>query len=414
MKIFRTPIHFSHRRGLLGGSPALMPLVLLLLLAAVGGALVLGAPGTARAEEVQAEGVAAILNNNMAGARKQAILNAQRNAVEQGLGLILDSKSVSENFELIQDKVLSSSRGFVTRYIIVSEGASGDQYKVKIKADVSKELLKDRLSALRILHKAMGQKRVMVLYRSENPNALKRTHGANRSALQTIRDELNQAGFRLFNEAATEKVYREIERAGRVDRPVDDLIAMALDQKADLLVRFENVAGKRGPKSGLFSAAFATVRISVHETATGRQVADALSEAKQLLRANAGPYDWEKGLADAAVKASRQAVKETIDKIAGYYEQIGDEGFNYLIVFKGFNDEQKDLILDYLENTPNLNSLEELKNTIDYLEVELFTSQGASRLRRMLRVGLKEKGVQLQTQSTNRNRLVFSNPNKDG
>jgi len=255
----------------------------------------------------------------------------------------------------------------------------------------------------------MGNKRVMVVYYSENPNALARTHGATRTALGAIRDELNQAGFRLFNEAATEKVYQQIERAARVDRPVDDLIAMALDQQADLLVRFENIAGKRGPKGGMFSAAFSTIRMSVFETTTGRQVADTMAEGKQLLQANAGPYDWEKGLSVAAEKAGRQAAKEAIDRITAYYRQIGDEGFNYLIAFRGFNDDEKDKILDFLENTPGFTKLSEKKNTIDYLEVELFSSQNASRLRRLLRAGLKDKGIELQTQSTAGNRMVFSN-----
>ena len=371
-------------------------------------------PAPVHAQEITAEGSAAILNNNMAGARKQALRNAQRNAVEQGVGVLLDSRSISQNFEIIQDKILSSSQGFVSRYKILAEGKTSDlqSYRVKIRATVSRNLLKDRLAALRLLHKAMGQKRVMVIYHSENPHALKRTHGASRSALQTIRDELNRSGFRMFNEGATNKVYQQIARATGSGGEVDDLIAMALDQHADLLVRFENVAGKRGSKGAMFSAAYSTIRISVHETTTGRQVADSIAEGKQLLRAKAGPYDWEKGLADASVKASLEGIKETIGKIAGYYRTIGDEGLNYLVVFQGYDDDQKDLILDYLENTPGFSNLSELKNTRDYMEVELFTSQNASRLRRMIRSGLKKKGIGLQTQSTARNRLVFSNPNK--
>jgi len=382
---------------------ALLALALLLLVAPL-----------ASAAPVEAEGLAAILNNNMAGARKQALLNAQRNAVEQGVGLVLDSKTVSENFEIIRDKVLTSAQGFVTKYTILDEGPTADQqsYRVKIRAEVAQDLLKDRLSALRILHKEMGNKRVMVIYHSDNPNALDRNNGATMSALQGIRDEFNKAGFRLFNEAATAKVYQQIERAARVDRPVDDLIAMALDQQADLLVRFGNVAGKRGPKGGLFSAAYSTIRISVYETTTGRQVADTEAEAKQLLQANAGPYDWERGLSAASDKAGREAAKEAIDRITDYYKQIGDEGFNYLLAFRDFSDDEKDKILDFLENTPGFNNLSELKNTINYLEVELFSSEDASRLRRMLRAGLKDKGIELQTQSTAGNRMVFSNLKK--
>lgn len=383
-----------------------------LLLFACLWALMLALAAPAGAVEVQAEGVAAVLNNNVAGARKQALLNAQRNAVEQGVGLMIDSQTMSENFQVIRDQVLTASQGFVTRYTVVEEGPTqgGQSYRVKIKAEVSEDLLEDRLSALRILHQRMGNKRVMVIYESENPHALERNHGAVRSALQTIRTELNKSGFRLFNQAATDQVYGQIERATRTDRPVEDLIAMALDQRADILVRFEDVAGKRGPQGGLFSAAYATIRISVFDTNTGRQIADAMAEGKQLLRADAGPYDWEKGLAEASVKASEEASKEAVNRIVSYYEQVGDVGYTYLLVFRGFDDDHKDIILDYLENTPGFKNMTELKNTIDYLEVELFSTEDASRMRRMLRAGLKDKGITVQTQLATRNRIVFSNP----
>ncbi len=365
----------------------------------------------ASAVEVVAEGQAAIFGGNAPSARTQAIINAQRNAVEQGVGLILDSKSVTQNYQLIKDEVLTSSQGFVTRYEVLSEGKTPDRsgYKVKIKADVSKSLLADRLSALRILHKKMGNKRIMVIYQSTNPNALPRNHGATTASLQTLRDELNKSGFRVFNERATEKVYRQIEQAARVDRVVDDLIAMALDQRADILVSFENISGKRGPKRGMFSAAFSTVRVSVYDTATGRQIADAQSESKQLLRKNAGPYDWEKGLAISSSKAAKRAATEVIDKIANFYKQVGDQGTAFLMVFKGFDDDEKDVILDFLENTPDFQQLSELKNTPNYMEVEVFSGERASRLRRMVRAGLKKKGIKLQIQFSSRNRIVFGN-----
>lgn len=366
------------------------------------------------AEPVEAVGEAAIFSGNVSSARKQALVNAQRNAVEQGVGLILDSQSVLSNYQLIKDEVLTSSQGFVTKYVVLSEGRTPDNsaYRVKIKAEVSKSLLEDKLSALRILHKKMGNKRVMVIYQSDNKNALPRHHGASTSALQTLRESLNRAGFRVFNEAMTAKVYNQIERATRTDRPVDDLIAMALDQRADILVRFENVAGKRGPQGGAFSAAFSTIRVSVYDTATGRQIADAQNEAKHLLRANAGPYDWEKGLATASSKAARLVAEESINRIADYYKQVGDRGTAFLMVFKGFDDDEKDVIIDFLENTPNFQQLSELKNTIDYLELELFSGEKASRLRRVVRSGLKKKGLLLQIQFSSRNRIVFSNPRK--
>ncbi|MBI4083951.1 MAG: hypothetical protein HY423_15215, partial [Candidatus Lambdaproteobacteria bacterium] len=169
------------------------------------GLLLVSSTGAAWAVDVDAAGQAAILGGNVASARRQALVNAQRNAVEQGVGLILDAKSVTQNYQLIQDQVLTSSQGFVTRYTILREGRTpdGQSFSVTIRATVAKELLEDRLSALRILHKRMGQKRVMVVYHSANPNALDRNHGASTAALQAIQDELNKAGFRVFNPEAT-------------------------------------------------------------------------------------------------------------------------------------------------------------------------------------------------------------------
>jgi len=389
--------------------------LLLALLLAAGWFLAASfAPRGVRAVEVEASGTAAVLNGNVASARNQALINAQRNAVEQGVGLVLDSKTATENFQVIKDQILTSSQGFVTKYLVVSEGATPDRqsYVVKIKADVAQNLLEDKLAALRILNKKMGNKRIMVIYQSDNQNALPRNHGATTSALQGLNDELNKAGFRVFNQAQTEKVYQQIEKAARVDRPVDDLIAMALDNQADILVRFEDIAGQRGPAGGQFSAAFATIRVSVYDTSTGRQIADSQVEGKQLLRANAGPYDWEKGLADASQKAARDAAAESITKIADYYKQVGDTGFAYLLIFKGYSDDEKDVILGYLEHTEGFKQLSELKNAPEYLEVELFSSEEGSRLRRMVRQGLTEKGIKLQTQSSAGNRILFQNPAK--
>ena len=379
---------------------------------AAAGLIWLFAAQPASAQEVTAVGEAAIISGNQGGARNQALLNAQRNAVEMGVGLLLDSSTVSENFDIIKDKILTSSQGFVKSYKVLEEGKSDDgaNYRVKIKATVAQNLLEDKLTALRILHKKMGNQRLMVIYRSNNPNALSRTHGATRSAMEAIQDEFNKAGFRLFNEEATAKVYKEIEVSSRVDRPDEDIVALALDQQADILVTFENIGGKRDTKGGSFLAAYSTIRISVFDATSGRQIATADQEGKKLLLPGAGPYDWEKGLSGASSQAARQAANGTISKIVDYYKNMEDQGGVVMLVFRGYDDDQKNTILDFLETTPGFKQLSELKNTPLYLEVELFSNENPSRLRRIIHSGLKDKGLPMQTQSASRNRVIFLNP----
>ena len=58
--------------------------------------------------------------------RKSAIADAQRAAVEQGIGALIDSKTKVANFEVLQDKIYSRASGYVTNYNILSEGKTPD------------------------------------------------------------------------------------------------------------------------------------------------------------------------------------------------------------------------------------------------------------------------------------------------
>jgi hypothetical protein len=152
------------------------------------------------------------------------------------------------------------------------------------------------------------------------------------------------------------------------------------------------------------------IRVSVYDTNTGRQIADSQVEGSQLMAGNPGPYDWERGLVSAAQQATRKAGQEVIDRIVDYYKQLGDQGKVVLMVFKGFDDEQKNSLLDVLESVPGIQNLSELKNTEQYLEVEIFTGENPSRVRRIVWNRAKKEGVELKTQFSSGNRIVFTNP----
>ncbi|MGK5090624.1 flagellar assembly protein T N-terminal domain-containing protein [Deltaproteobacteria bacterium TL4] len=380
------------------------------LIGIVIGSLVIG--NSAYAREVTAIGSAAIYSGNIGSARNQALQNAQRQAVEQGVGALISTETISRNFEIIKDEILSSSSGFVANYEILEEGPTSDNtsYQVKIKADVQDAKIKDKLTALRILHKQMGNKRVMVIYNQRDPNALPRTMGAVSTAMAAIRDELNRTGFRVFNDQIMNQVYQAIEKAAVVDRPADSLIAMALDQQAEILVSFEMIGGQRDQRGGMFYAAKTTVRMSVYDASTGRQIADVVTYGKELASSPPGPYDWELMLGKAGARASLEASEQAVTKITDFYQNVGDLGFAYLLVFRNYSAEQEDSILDYLENTSGFKQLTELKNNQNYLEIEIFSSESKSRLRRKIRKDLKGQGIELVAQESDNNRIVFVNP----
>lgn len=97
---------------------------------------------------VTVDGAGAIIGGHIPNARDRAIDDALRKAVEQASGVVVSSESVQENFQLVEDKILSRAKGYVKRHEIVKESRQEDTYHVSIKAQVAMEVLAQDLCNL--------------------------------------------------------------------------------------------------------------------------------------------------------------------------------------------------------------------------------------------------------------------------
>jgi hypothetical protein len=84
-----------------------------------------------------------------------------------------------------------------------------------------------------------------------------------------------------------------------------------------------------------------------------------------------------------------------------------------LVVFRGFDDAQKNLLLDVLGAVSGVQDATERNNTADFMEVELFTNTDAAQVRREIWDRAKKEGVELKTQFSSGNRIVFTNPRSE-
>ncbi len=139
--------------------------------------------GTAQANNatitVSAMGQAAIYGEDVANARDKAITDAQRKAVEQAIGAMVSSETVTENFELISDKILSRSSGYVRNYKILSEGKDDmGVYQVTIEAQVSSGNLNNDLQGILAVLQAKNMPRVLVMIAEQNVSGAAVTGGA--------------------------------------------------------------------------------------------------------------------------------------------------------------------------------------------------------------------------------------------
>lgn len=357
------------------------------------------------------KGRAKIFNNNEGSARNQALSNALRDAVKQGVGVLLDSNTIVKNWTVIQDEVYSSARGFVKQYEVIRDEKSNDTWFIEIEAEVSTGEIKDKLSELRILHKKMGNKRLMIIYNPEHPEALPEDHSAVRSALTAIPQAFNQSGFRIFDQRSLGYISKKISQRGNAKAA---WMKIADEQQVDILAEFEVLSSKKSPFSNkAFSAAKVTLRMKTYDVSTGRLIANVQSDQKQMTNARAGSFDWDNALARASAKSGASAASDTITNIVEYYKSVGDIGNSYFITFKNFTEDETDIILDVLENLEGYQSLSELQLTPDLVKIEYFSTMKKSRLRRKIRSAVRPHKIRLSSKEISGNRFIFVKPQSD-
>lgn len=126
-----------------------------------------GAPE--KADEILAAGQSVIYDGDTATARDRAIDDALRKAIEQAVGTMVSSDTVTENYQLISDKILSKSKGYVRRYTIESEGKQDAQiYEVKLRAEVASGPLKNDLDGTLAILKAKNMPRMLLMVSEQN------------------------------------------------------------------------------------------------------------------------------------------------------------------------------------------------------------------------------------------------------
>jgi len=138
--------------------------------------LLIGLTLTVSAENEQktviASGIALLEGENIAGARQSAIQDALKQALEQGVGLVMDATSIVRNDDLME-KIYTNTQGYITGYKVIKERREQNGlYRVKIQADVKTGKLKNTLSKLGIIKAMMDYPRIMFLPHPNEPDSL--------------------------------------------------------------------------------------------------------------------------------------------------------------------------------------------------------------------------------------------------
>jgi len=141
----------------------------------------------ALAKDVTVDGVGA--------SRDDAVRDALRVAVEQAVGTLVDSNTVSNNNTIISDEIYTKSQGFVQDYQIVKEQNSGGMYTVSVKITIDTKpnsALYSKLQSLKLIEVMLRDPRIAVII----PEFYQASALPNSSSESSVIQSLRNAGFK--------------------------------------------------------------------------------------------------------------------------------------------------------------------------------------------------------------------------
>ncbi len=299
---------------------------------------------------------AEIVTTGEGSTKEQALHAAIRNAVEQGFGTFITSETKVQNFEVVQDRILSHSRGYVTRYTILKEETAGGTYRVTIQATVDSTLLKDDLEALGILQRVVGNPRILVAYSASGETAQSlKGKGFVGEVYNGIVEGLTDKQLRVADKKASEAFAQQVAETHQIDTDVNRAAAFGLKYDAEYTLYYD-VSGEVA--EGVVSKR-ARLRIKTQLVDNTRSQ---IITSKGVETTAAG-QTIDMALERAARDAGRKVVRLMLDPIHKAWMDMQQNGFTYLVVVDGFA-EASDMAVfaEKLEQFPAVNSSKEVES----------------------------------------------------
>jgi len=263
--------------------------------------------------------------------RAEAIDDALRNAVEQAMGTFVTVDLVVENREIVDEKILSQTRGYIQNYDVTSEEEKGGLYRVRVQAQVKIGKVHDDLVAAGLLMQRKQMPRLMVVMddRSHLSETLLQRKQYVDSIRNIVESEFLQRKFPLVDHA--QHVGQQQMAAATGD--VETVVALAKDSGAEVVILTE--ANRYFVRSArVYGSTYemyrSDVRIRAIETGTGKVI---FSESRQDQEsANLDPvYASAKELSVAAIEAILQKWSLDVSNATAYKIKVRDAEFAQLI-----------------------------------------------------------------------------------
>lgn len=288
--------------------------------------------------------------------KEQALVSAMRRAVEQGVGAYLTSSTTVMDSALVEDKILSHSKGYVSSYKIVREDRVDDGFSVTISAKVDSKTIKGDIDALTILRKNMGNPRILVASGKKSEGAqIFRSADLLEEIYNGIVETLTDKQFRVVDKASSDKFARQVAATHAIDIDLNKAAAYGLRFNAEYSLLY-SVSGT--VKDG-------TVGKGVLLRIKSQLIDNTRSQVitSKLVEQAGNGQTIESALEKAAREGGKKIVNPMIEIIQKNWMDMQQNGALYTVIIDGVDDpEDIARFTGMLEKFPLVNSAREVES----------------------------------------------------
>ncbi len=296
-------------------------------------------------QTVTAEGVGVVIAGDQAIARDNAIQDALRKAVEQAVGTMVSSETLVQNFQTLNDRIYTQTKGYIQNYRIAGENPGPNLYQVTVQATVAIGDLKKDLEGLGILLGQVGKPRLMILIAEQNvgqpqPNYWwGRRYGEQTDltiAENTIMDRFREKGFDFVDHQVQSKNIQVQPAYQIADLSNQAAVTLGKQADAEVVIVGKALAKSAGSVAGTsMKSAQANLSLRAIQTDNGRVIASGTEHAASV------HIDEVTGGSDAIKKASLKISDKLMDDIIkNFQKRVGATTLVQLTVngLSGMND----------------------------------------------------------------------------
>ena len=254
-------------------------------------------------KEVEVEGKGAGIS---ARAHDDAIEEALRRAVEQGVGVYVNSQTLTEKFKLVNDTILAKAAGFVRTYKITKEWKDEEFTYVKIRAEVSLAELRDDEMAIKLMYDLAGQPKIMIV----GTEKISGTASDSDSVQVALEEKLVDKGFAVIDKTQIEEVMARDVALNQEN--YEKAAALGKRYKADIVVTYKANADYLG-KETISDVVFHRYQTSISARIIASDTARVLGTAE--VQGSQGAGGDEAAARNSIKTASKALCDPIIDKL---------------------------------------------------------------------------------------------------